>query len=119
MLDIIADAVLLPLALLTWRHSRLVSSSIQLAFIGAVAVRFDLEPFRAVSAVTGLVGAIEIGWARKVNARLKLGVLLLGSMVADGTALLAHRATGDWMQPLFQIGIVAVMGYVCVKGDSE
>jgi hypothetical protein len=118
MLDLFADLVLLPLAVLTWRHSKLVSWSIQAAFIGAIVVRLGLEPLRAVSALTGLAGAIEIGRARAVDVRLKLGVILLGSMVVDGAALIAHRATGDWWQPLFQIGIVAVMGYVCVKGDK-
>lgn len=119
MIDLLADLILLPLAILTWRHSRLVSWSIQAAFMGAMAVRAGIEPARAVSALTGLAGAIEMGRARAVNVRLKLGILLLGSMVVDGAALLAHKATGDWVQPLFQIGIVAVMGYVCVKGDSE
>lgn len=118
-LDILADLILFPLAILTWRHSKLVSWSIQAAFISAIAVRAGVEPMRAVSALTGLAGAIEIGRARAVNARLKLGILLLGSMVVDGAALLAHKATGDWVQPLFQIGIVAVMGYVCVKGDRD
>ena len=118
MLDLVADLVLVPLAILTWRRSRIISESIQLAFIGAVAVRFGLEEFRAVSALTGLAGAIEVGRARAVDVRMKLGVLLLGSMAVDGVALLAHRATGDWWQPWFQIGMVAVMGYVCVKGDE-
>lgn len=118
MIDVFADLILLPLAILTWRHSKLVSWSIQVAFIGALAVRAGIEPLRAVSALTGLAGAIEIGRARAVDVRLKLGILLLGSVVVDGAALLAHRATGDWVQPLFQIGIVAVMGYVSVKGDS-
>lgn len=117
-LDLFADLILLPLAVLTWRHSKLVSTSIQFAFIGAIAVRCGIESMRVASAVTGLAGAIEIGMARKVDARMKLGVLLLASMVVDGTALLAYRATGDWVQPLFQIGIVAVMGYVCLEGDS-
>jgi hypothetical protein len=116
-IDLFADLILLPLAILTWRHSKLVSWSIQTAFIGAMAVRAEIEPARAVSVLTGLAGAIEIGRAQAVNVRLKLGILLLGSMTVDGAALLAHKATGDWVQPLFQIGIVAVMGYVCVKGD--
>lgn len=118
MTDLVADLILLPLAVLTWRHSKLVSWSIQAALVGAMAVRAGIEPMRAVSMLTGLAGAIEIGRAWAVDTRLKLGILLLGSMVVDGAALLAHRATGDWTQPLFQIGIVAVMGYVCVKGDS-
>lgn len=117
--DLFADFALPPLAILTWRHSKLVSWSIQIAFVGAMAVRAGIEPARAVSALTGLAGAFEIGRARAVNVRLKLGILLLGSMVVDGAALLAHRATGDWVQPLFQIGIAVVMGYVCVKGDPE
>lgn len=119
MIDLFADIILLPLAVLTWRHSQLTSWSIQAAFIGAMAVRAGIEPARAASLLTGLAGAIEIGRARAVNVRLKLGILLLGSMVVDGAAMLAHRATGDWVQPLFQIGIVVVMGHVCVKGDSE
>lgn len=113
----LADLILLPLAILTWRHTKLVSWSVQAAFIGAMAVRAGIEPARVVSALTGLAGAIEIGRARAVDVRLKLGILLLGSMVVDGAAYLAHRATGDWAQPIFQIGIVVVMGYVCVKGD--
>jgi hypothetical protein len=119
MIDIVADLALLPLAFITWRHSKLVSQSIQVALAGAVLVRFGFEEFRAVSVLTGLAGAIEIERARSVNVRLKLGILLLGSMVVDGAALLAHRATGDWVQPAFQIGIVVVMGYVCVKGDPD
>ena len=118
MIDLFADLILLPLAVLTWRQSRLVSWSIQAAFIGAIVVRLGLEPLRAISALTGLAGAIEIGRARAVDVRMKLGVLLLGSMAVDGAAILAHKATGDWVQPIFQIGIVAIMGYVCVKGDS-
>jgi hypothetical protein len=117
-LDLFADLILLPLAIITWRYSKLVSTSIQFAFIGAIAVRCGMESLRAISAVTGLAGAIEIGVACKVDVRMKFGVLLLGSMVVDGTALLAYRATGDWMQPLFQIGIVAVMAYVCLEGSS-
>ena len=116
--DLFADLILIPLAILTWHHSKFVSWSIQAAFVGAVVVRLGLEPLRAVSALTGLAGAIEIGRARAVDVRMKLGILLLGSMAVDGTAILAHKATGDWVQPIFQIGIVAVMGYVCVKGDS-
>lgn len=119
MIDLFADIILFPLAVLTWRHSKLVSWSIQVAFIGAMAVRAGIEPMRAVSALTGLAGAIEIGRAWAIDVRLKLGILLLSSMVVDGAALIAHRATGDWVQPLFQIGIVAVMGYVCMKGESE
>jgi len=119
MIDLFADLIMLPLAVLTWRHSKLVSWSIQAAFIGAMAVRAGVEPMRAVSALTGLAGAIEIGRARAVNARMKLGILLLGSMAVDVAAILAHKATGDWVQPIFQIGIVAIMGYLCVKGDSE
>jgi hypothetical protein len=118
MIDLFADLILFPLAVLTWRHSKLISWSIQAAFIGALAVRAGIEPMRAVSVLTGLAGAIEIGRARAVDVRLKLGILLLGSMVVDGAALITHRATGDWVQPIFQIGIVAVMGYVCVKGCS-
>lgn len=117
-MDLFADLILLPLAVLTWRHSKLVSWSIQAAFVGSMAVRAGIEPMRAVSALTGLAGAIEIGRARAVDVRLKLGILLIGSMVVDGAALLAYRATGDWVQPLFQIGIVAVMGYICLEGDS-
>lgn len=117
-IDLLTDLILLPLAILTWRYSRLVSWTVQAAFIGAMAVRAGIEPARAVSVLTGLAGAIEIGRARTVDVRMKLGILLLGSMAVDGAALLAHRATGDWVQPLFQMGIVAVMGYVCVKGDS-
>jgi predicted amino acid dehydrogenase len=94
------------------------SWSIQAAFVGALAVRAGIEPMRAISALTGLAGAIEIGRARTIDVRMKLGILLLGSMVVDGAAYLVHKATGDWVQPLFQIGIVSVMGYVCVKGDS-
>lgn len=118
-LDLFADIILLPLAILTWRHSKLVSWSIQVAFIGAIVVRLGMEPLRAVSALTGLAGAIEIGRARAVDVRMKLGILMLGSMAVDGAAILAHKATGDWVQPIFQIGIVTVMGYVCVKGDLE
>lgn len=117
-MDLVADLILLPLAVLTWRHSKIMSWSIQAAFVGALAVRTGVEPMRAVSALTGLAGAIEIGRARAVDVRLKLGILLLGSMAVDGAAILAHKATGDWVQPIFQIGIVAVMGYLCVKGDS-
>lgn len=119
MLDIFADLILLPLAVLTWRHSRIVSASIQLALIGAIAVRFGIEELRIVSALTGLVGAIEIGRARAVDARMKLGMMLLGSMSADGAAILAHQVTGDWVQPVFQIGVAMAMGYVCVKGDDD
>jgi hypothetical protein len=119
MIDLFADLILFPLAILTWRHSKLISWSIQAAFISAIAVRAGVEPMRAVSALTGLAGAIEIGRAQAVNVRLKLGILMLGSMAVDGAAILAHKATGDWVQPIFQIGIVTVMGYVCVKGDLE
>ena len=118
MIDLIADLILVPLAVLTWRHSKLVSWSIQAAFVGAMLVRCGIETARAVSALTGLAGAIEIGRTRAVNVRLKLGILLLGSMATDGAAHRVHRASGDWVQPLFQIGIVMVVGYVCVKGDS-
>jgi hypothetical protein len=50
--DVFADLILLPLAVLAWRHSKLVSASIQLAFIGAIAVRCGIESMRAVSAVS-------------------------------------------------------------------
>lgn len=118
-IDLFADLIMLPLAVLTWRHSKLVSWSVQTAFVGAMAVRAGVEPMRVVSALTGLAGAIEIGQAQTVDVRMKLGILMLGSMAVDGAAILAHKATGDWVQPIFQIGIVTVMGYVCVKGDLE
>lgn len=124
-MDIVSDFLLFPIAVLTWRWSRLVSYSLQLALVAAIAVRFGIEEARLVSVLTGLAGAIELGLALEfpidVDAirRARVGALLLGSMAVDGASWLLFKITGDWALPSLQIPILLVIGWICLKGDPE
>lgn len=125
-MDIVSDLLLLPGAVLTWRWSKLVSCSIQLALIASVAVRLGIEQARVVSVLTGLAGAIELGAALEfpVDAdatmrRAKVGALLLASMATDGASWLLFKSTGDWCLPSAQIPVLLAIGWICLKGDPK
>lgn len=124
--DIISDLLLFPVAILTWRWSKLVSCSIQLAIIASVAVRLGIEQARAVSALTGLAGTIELGtalefptYADSTMRRAKVGALLLASMATDSASWLLFKATGDWCLPSVQIPVLLAIGWICLKGDPK
>lgn len=125
MIDIVSDALLFPVAALIWRWSKLMSCALQLALIAAVAVRLGIEEARVVSALTGLVGAIEIGIVldnpRDVDdlRRAEVGALLLASMASDGVSWLVYRWTGDWTLPSIQIPVLIWIGAICWKGDPK
>jgi len=125
-MDILSDFLLLPVAILTWRWSKLVSCSIQLALSASVAVRLGIEEARAVSVLTGLAGAIELGAtlefptdADSTMRRAKVGALLLASMATDGASWLLFKTTGDWCLPSVQIPVLIAVGWICLKGDPK
>jgi hypothetical protein len=124
--DILSDSLLFPVAILTWRWSKFVSCSIQLALVASVAVRFGIEQARIVSVLTGLAGAVELGAALEFPTdadstmrRAKVGSLLLASMATDGASWLLFKATGDWCLPSVQIPVLLVIGWICLKGDPK
>jgi hypothetical protein len=124
--DIVSDLLLFPVAVLTWRWSKLVSCSIQLALVASVAVRLGIEQARIVSVLTGLAGAIELGAALEFPAdadstirRAKVGALLLASMATDGASWLLFKVTGDWCLPSVQIPVLLAIGWICLKGDPK
>jgi hypothetical protein len=125
-MDILSDLLLFPVAVLTWRWSKIVSCSLQLALVAAVAVRFGIEEARVVSVSTGLAGAIELGasleWPEHADStmrRVKVGALLLASMATDGVSWLLFKATGDWCLPSVQIPVLFAIGWICLKGDPK
>ena len=124
--DVVSDLLLLPVAILTWRWSKLVSCSIQLALVASVAVRLGIEQARIVSVLTGFAGAIELGLALEFPTdadstmrRAKVGALLLAAMAADGASWLLFKATGDWCLPSVQIPALLAIGWICLKGDPK
>lgn len=126
MTDIISDLLLFPVAILTWRWSKLVSCSIQLALVAAVAVRLGIEQARVVSALTGLAGAIELGAVLESPTdidstirRAKVGALMLASMATDGASWILFQAIGDWCLPSVQIPVLIAVGWICLKGDPK
>ncbi len=126
MIDTIADLLLFPIAAFTWRLSKAVSCSLQLAIVGAVALRLGIEEARVVSAFTGLAGALDMGLvldnpthADRDMRRLWIGSILIVSMVIDFVALSIHRLDGTWVMPAFQIAALLVIGWICLKGESR
>ena len=125
-MDIVSDLLLFPVAILTWRWSRLISCSIQLALIASVAVRLGIEQARIVSVLTGLAGAIELGAALEFPTdadatmrQAKVGALLLASMATDGASWILFKVTGDWCLPSVQIPVLIAVGWICLKGDPK
>lgn len=80
------------------------------------------ESIRSVSALVGLVGAVEFGRGvermkrrnpvsipdsfRKVDASAWIGLVLLASMGVDGFAMIVFRLTNVWIVPEATIGIL-------------
>lgn len=126
---------LLPIAALAcWRWSRLVAGALVLAFGAWLLYRYawQWEGLRWTSAVTGLMGVVELGrsrpsaWTRwqfykrtlvgKALARTRyarvdaLAMLLVGSAATDAAAMLWWRSTGEWGPlPFFQTLVLLMM----------
>jgi hypothetical protein len=118
--DILSDLLLLPVAILCWRLSRILSSALQFAFIAAMALRLGIEEARIASLATGLAGAIDMGFVlddpKDLDRELRralVGAILMASMCVDFAAYVANRIDGSWAMPVIQIGTLIVIGKIC------
>lgn len=141
-IDRLADILALFAAIACWRISRPAAYALLAAFAASLLyLAAPWEPLRLVSALVGLVGAIEFGRHRpkppsrhyawfgyrgapvpinmprgnifaEMPRRAWIGLLLLASMTGDGAALLAYRAWQEWVLPVAQIVVCVAIAAI-------
>lgn len=86
MIAYLALAALLPIAILTWRHSRLISSAVSITLLSTCAYAVlaraypeahaagAFEAQRWASAIVGLAGAVEMGRGGRHVARARVAI---------------------------------------------
>ena len=129
MIHPISIALCILAALTSWRWSRLVAAALALGAAANVVYEFAAwESLRGISAVTGLLGLVElsdragrryaerrrmlVSWAHPapIGRPDALAALLVWSSLVDGLALLWWRKTAQWgALPFFQVVVLVVM----------